>query len=157
MATIINFPVKNTKGYENLSQLFAVCGTVESCNFYLQTAEYMAEQGQIRENELLTLRKIGRMKRQKLATPTKEPEAAEKPGVYNYTPEMGEQKPEGVQIEARRAYYGKHWFLDTTLELKGRGITLEKSENGVNKYQVTNRAFELLKEKYSISQECFLN
>lgn len=157
MATIINFPVKNTKGYENLSQLFTVCGTVESCNFYLETAEYMAEQGQIRENELLTLRRIGRMKRQELANPIKEPETVEKPGVYNYTPEMGEQKPEGAQIEANRDYYGKHWFLYTTLELKGRGITLEKSENGINEYRATNRAFELLKEKYSISQECFLN
>lgn len=157
MATIINFPVRSTKGYENLIQLFAVCGTVESCNFYLGTAEYMAEQGQIRESELLTLRRIGRMKRQELATPIKEQENVEKPGVYNYTPEMSEQKPKGVQIEARRAYYGNHWFLDTTLELKGRGITLEKSENGVNKYQVTNRAFDLLKEKYSISHECFLD
>ena len=157
MATIINFPVKNTKGYENLSQLFAVCGTVESCNFYLQTAEYMAEQGQIRESELLTLRRIGRMKRQELAVPTKEPETAGNPGVYNYTPEMGEQKPKGVQIEARSSFYGNHWFLYTGLELNGRGITLIETKNDIYKYKVTNRAFDLLKEKYCISQDCILD
>ena len=157
MATIINFPVKNTKGYENLVQLFAVCGSVESCDFYLGAAEYMGKQGQIKENELLPLRRIGRMKRQELANPIKKPEIAKKPGVYNYTPEMGEQKPEGVQIEARSSYYGNHWFLYTELELKGRGITLIETKNDINKYKVTNRAFDLLKEKYCISQECILD
>ena len=106
MATIINFPVKNTKGYENLVKLFAVCRSVESCDFYLGTAEYMEKHGQIKENEFLTLRRIGRTKRQELANPIKTPQIAKKPGVYNYTPEMGEQKPEGVQIEARSSYYG---------------------------------------------------
>ena len=45
MATIINFPVKNTKGYENLVKFFAVCRSVESCDFYLGTAEYMEKHG----------------------------------------------------------------------------------------------------------------
>lgn len=157
MATIINFSVKNTKGYENLVQLFAVCGSVESCDFYLEAAEYMKKHGQIKENELLTLRRIGRTKRQELENPIKTPEIAKKPGVYNYTPEMGEQKPEGVQIEARSSYYGNHWFLYTGLELKGRGITLMETKNSIYKYKVTNRAFDLLKEKYCISQECLLD
>ena len=157
MATIIDFQVKNTKGYENLVQLFAVCGSVENCNYYLETVEYMAEHGQINENELLTLRRIGRMKRQELANLIKKPEIAKKPGIYNYAPEMGEQKPEGVQIEARSSYYGDHWFLYTELELKGRGITLIETKNDIYKYKVTNRAFDLLKEKYCISQECILD
>ena len=151
MATIINFPVKNTKGYENLVNLFAVCRSVESCDFYLGTAECMEKHGQIKENEFLTLRRIGRTKRQELEDPIK------KPGVYNYTPEMGEQKPEGVQIEARSSYYGNHWFLYTELELKGRGITLIETKSSIYKYKVTNRAFDLLKEKYCISQECLLD
>ena len=157
MATIIDFPVKNTKGYQNLVQLFAVCRSVESCDFYLGTAEYMEKQGQIKENELLTLRRIGRMKRQELANPIKSQKLQKKPGVYNYTPEMGEQKPEGIQIEARSSYYGNHWFLYTGLELKGRGITLIETKNDIYKYKVTNRAFDLLKEKYCISQECILD
>ena len=78
MATIINFPVKNTKGYENLVKLFAVCRSVESCDFYLGTAEYMEKHGQIKENEFLTLRRIGRTKRQELANPIKTPQIAKK-------------------------------------------------------------------------------
>ena len=88
-----------------------------------------------------------------------EKEVAEAPGVYCYTPEMGGQKPE-CQMEASRGYYGKHWFIDTPLELKGRGIELIKKYQekdfcskdhrvGWNEYRVTDRAFEKLKEKYS--------
>ena len=65
--------------------------------------------------------------------------------------------PEGVQIEAHSSYYGNHWFLYTVLELKGRGITLIETKNSIYKYKVTNRAFDLLKEKYCISQECLLD
>ena len=140
MATIINFPVKNTKGYENLVKFFAVCRSVESCDFYLGTAEYMEKHGQIKENEFLTLRRIGRTKRQELANPIKTPQIAKKPGV-----------------EARSSYYGNHWFLYTELELNGRGITLIETKNGIYCYKVTNRAFDLLKEKYCISQECLLD
>ena len=43
-------------------------------------------------------------------------------GLHCYTPEMGQRKPE-VKMEASLAYYGKHYFVDTPLELKGRGIT----------------------------------
>ena len=35
---------------------------------------------------------------------------------------MGQRKPE-VKMEASLSYYGKHYFVDTPLELKGRGIT----------------------------------
>ena len=40
-----------------------------------------------------------------------------KNGLHCYTPEMGERKPE-VKMEASLSYYGKHYFVDTPLELK---------------------------------------
>ena len=74
----------------------------------------------------------------KLANPVKEPEKAEKPGTYCYTPEMGEQKPVNCQMEASRAYYGKHFFIYTLLEIKGRGITfIKKCNDGRNEYSIS--------------------
>lgn len=169
MCKIIQFPIKESNGYKNLSALFAICDTVESCNFYLESVEYLFNNGDITQNELYTLRRIGRQKRLDLAAPAKkEPEKAEKAGTYRYTPEMGESKPE-CQMEARRAYYGKHYFIDTPLTLKGRGITFIKTyapgelmesgryKTGWNHYQVTERAYGLLEEKYTISRECLLD
>ena len=81
---------------------------------------------------------------------------------------MGGQKPE-CQIEATRSSAGDHFYLETPLELKGRGIRKErvlKAENlrqnyqykaGWSEYCVTARAFEKLKEQYTISQEAFLD
>ena len=41
---------------------------------------------------------------------------------------MGEGQPE-CQIRARIGHYGTHYYLDTPLDLKGRGITfMEKHE-----------------------------
>ena len=91
-----------------------------------------------------------------------------KPGTHLYWPEMGDRKPE-CKIEASLSYYGKHYFLDTPLELKGRGIMfLGKLESknlttsgqykaGWNHYQVTTRAFNLLKQQYPISMEALLD
>ena len=91
-----------------------------------------------------------------------------RPGTHVYWPEMGDRKPE-CKIEASLSYYGKHYFLDTPLELKGRGITfIKKYERkdltasgqykvGWNEYQVTKRAFDLLKQQYSISMEALLD
>ena len=170
MAKIITFPVKgNTNGYKNMVDLFNVVDTVESCTFYLETIETMFESGYITDNELLTLRRIGRQRRQLLANPPQAPQQADHPGLYMYTPEMGQQQPEGCQIEASRSYYGKHYFLDTPLELKGRGITLletykdsnlnksGKYKTGWNCYQVTERAFEKIKQQYAVSMECCLD
>lgn len=42
-------------------------------------------------------------------------------GLHCYTPEMGQCKPE-VKMEASLSYYGKHYFVDTPLELKGRAL-----------------------------------
>lgn len=87
--------------------------------------------------------------------------------LQSYCPEMKETKPE-AQIEASLAHYGNHWFLRTTLTLKGRGITdrgpikaselTEKGQRlaGWNQYKVTERAFETLCEKYTVVTESLL-
>ena len=81
---------------------------------------------------------------------------------------MGGAKPD-CQMEASRGYYGGHWFIDTPLEIKGRGITFLKKYTdkdfctlghyrvGWNEYRVTNKAFDKLKEQYTISQEVCLD
>lgn len=94
------------------------------------------------------------------------PVKAVTPGVFRYTPEMGQQKPEGCQMEARLSYNGKHYFVDTPLQLKGRGITettpvwckgSRKQLENWKSYRVTPKAFEKLKSLYPISMECFLD
>lgn len=78
-------------------------------------------------------------------------------GVHSYYPEMRERKVE-AQIEASMSHSGKHYYLYTRLELKGRGITpSETSRVGINCYKVTCNAFELIKQQYSISMERLLD
>lgn len=88
-----------------------------------------------------------------------------RPGLHLYTPEMGERKPETV-MEAQLSHYGKHYYINTPLELKGRGITeleaywhegSKKQQEGWHSYRVTKKAFEKLKEKYPISMESLLD
>ncbi len=84
-----------------------------------------------------------------------------------YYPEMNDPKPSNVDGEISRAYYGKHFFVKTPLELKGRGIKLidTNDENncnnpakyGWNRYKVTNRAMEILEANYNFSQELLLD
>jgi len=87
------------------------------------------------------------------------------PGLHCYTPEMGDRKPE-VKMEASLGWYGKHYYVDTPLELKGRGIVEQpanwvegcrKQVEGWHSYRVTLKAFEKLKAQYPISMECFLD
>ncbi|MDO4439217.1 MAG: hypothetical protein Q4B86_07235 [Eubacteriales bacterium] len=155
MCTIIQFPKRaESNGYKNLVAFFEICDSVKSCNFYLESAEYLYESGKITENELYTLRRIGRQKRLSLANPESKPIKADKPGTYTYTPEMGQKKPVGCQIEAGLCYYGKHYWVKTSLELKGRGITKnEPARDGRNNYTVTVKAFEKLEAQYAISIE----
>lgn len=169
MGTIINFPTQESAGYRNMKMLFDVVESVETCNIYLESVEQLFENGHITEKERMTLRRIGRQKRLQFANPPQNRQKAYKPGVYCYTPEMGQEKPEGCQIEARLAYYGKHYFLDTPLNLRGRGIVFMKSytgkeltkfgkyKTGWNEYRVTKKAFEKLKEEYTISYENYLD
>ena len=87
------------------------------------------------------------------------------PGVKVYHPELGERKPE-VKMEASLGWYGKHYFVDTPLQLKGRGIVeqeahwtpgSERQREGWKSYRVTLRAFEKLKAKYPISMAAYLD
>ena len=87
-------------------------------------------------------------------------------GVHLYCPEMGQRKPE-VQLEATLGHYGTHYYVDTPLELKGRGITeivpvccapgCKKDVEGWRTYRVTRRAFEKLKAQYPIAMENLLD
>ena len=160
MCKIIQFPIEKVQsnGYKNLIGFFEICETVESCNFYLEVVEKLFNDGNITEKEMYTLRRIGRQKRLELAAPKQEAPKAENPGTYLYTPEMGQQKPENCDIEAGLCYYGKHYWLKTKLDLKGRGITKnERSCDGYNEYTVTALAFSKLKEKYRIAYESVLD
>lgn len=157
-ATIIEFKPKESTAFANMKQFFEVCTNIDTCNFYLDTVETLAANNDITEREMYTLRRIGRTKRIELAHPVKkEAEPVTTPGTYFYTPEMGETKPE-CQIEAQLSYGGRHYFLKTRLTLKGRGITLSSTDdNGFNWYLVTYRAYELLKQQYTISYESCLD
>lgn len=85
-------------------------------------------------------------------------------GLHCYTPEMGQRKP-NCQMMARLGHYGKHYYIDTPLTLKGRGIThlgqLKSSDLtsfgqykvGWHQYKVTTNAFDKLKEQYSVSMD----
>lgn len=167
MSKIIQFPKRTeSNGYKNLVALFDICDNVESCNFYLESAEQLYKSGNVTENELYTLRRIGRQKRLSLANPEPEPAKIEVPGVYHYTPEMGQKQPEGCQMEAGLCYYGSHYWVDTPIALKGRGITeieaswvegCQKQIEHWRSYRVTKKAFEKLKEQYCISMECCLD
>lgn len=48
-AQIIQFPVQHSNGYNNLIQLFEICDSLESCNFYLETVEQLFQKGYISE------------------------------------------------------------------------------------------------------------
>lgn len=88
-----------------------------------------------------------------------------RPGVHLYCPEMGQRKPE-VQMEASLGYYGTHYYVNTPLALKGRGIVEQsphwvpgtrKALEGWRSYRVTKRAFAKLKEQYPIAMENLLD
>lgn len=74
-----------------------------------------------------------------------------------YYPEMGDEKPAAV-IEASLGHYGKHYYLTTTLELKGRGIKqISTSRPGMNRYKVTIKAYEKLEAENDISYQMLLS
>lgn len=84
-----------------------------------------------------------------------------------YYPEMGEAKPI-TEGRASLAHYGKHYFIDTRLVLKGRGIThtgtltaedlvpSAQHRVGEHTYKVTINAFEKLCEKHDFTGEILL-
>jgi len=85
-------------------------------------------------------------------------------GEHAYTPEMGQRKP-NCQMRSQMCHYGNHYYIDTPLELKGRGIKHLKtliSDHltasgqymvGWHSYKVTTAAYDKLKTQYSISSE----
>lgn len=86
-------------------------------------------------------------------------------GVHCYTPELGGRKP-STNMEARISHDGKHYFINTPLELKGRGITeletswldgCQKQLENWRKYRVTPAAFEKLESAHPISMQCLLD
>ena len=82
------------------------------------------------------------------------------PGLYNFWPELGEKKPDAL-LEATLSYYGKHWYVDSPFELKGRGIKevpdMHNNKPGFKCYKVTQKAFEKLEQQYAIYQVCWLD
>ena len=160
---------QHSNAYNNLIQFFNICTTPKECSFYLDAAETCGKNGFVTESELLTLRRIGRQKRLDLAQP-EEPkkETASAPGVYVYTPEMNEAEPDGIEMRATLSHYGKHYHIDTPLELHGRGITKDddpprwregtrEARENWQCYTVTTRAFEKLKTQYKISMKSYLD
>lgn len=158
MGEIIEFKPRQSNGYLNLKALFEICDNIESCNFYLESAENLYNGGHITEKEMYTLRRIGRNKRLELSNPAPEPIKAEAPGTYLYTPEMGQEKPEECEMVAGLCYYGNHYWIRTKLELKGRGIEKnEPTRDGLNNYTVTKLAYSKLEKQYKIAYESNLD
>lgn len=93
---------------------------------------------------------------------------AAKPGQHLYWPELHDEKPHTF-LRAGLSHNGKHYWVDSPVELKGRGIRFEKQYEskdltkagqylvGWYSYYVTERAYKKLKEKYSIGMECYLD
>jgi hypothetical protein len=127
MNNIIQFPAKQNYTYSNLSKLFAICTSAEACDFYLDILEQSADR--LTGSELLTLRRIGRQKLRKLS----------------------DQTTQESQISASLGHYGTHWYINTDLDIRGRGIRFIESTGNKNRYIVTARAFEKLEKQYSIA------
>lgn len=168
-ATIIQFPEQHSVAFTNLIQLIGLASDNETVNEYAEIMAILIDGDRFISGEVEILHEQIRARRLENARSEEKPAAIpEKPGLYCYTPEMGEQKPK-CQIEAERSYYGRHYHISTPLELKGRGITFDRileSKNlsksaqyrlGWREYTVTKRAFDILKEKYSISMESLLD
>ena len=168
-ATIIQFPQTHSNIFLNLTQLINLASDNQVVEEYAEIMAVCHEEGNFKPGEVETLQEQIRARRLENARSEEKPAAIpEKPGLYCYTPEMGEQKPK-CQIEAERSSYGRHYHISTPLELKGRGITFDRileSKNlsksaqyrlGWREYTVTERAFEKLQEQYTISQELLLD
>lgn len=169
MAQILEFPKRYSNAYLNLLQLFNMADDTDVLEEYNQVMQMCNGQGHFLPGEYEDLTERLRIRRLDIARPDVQPAVqAINPGLYVYCPELGQQKP-CCQIEALRSYYGKHHHLETPLELKGKGITADgileeknlgarsKYKAGWFRYTVTERAFEKILEKYSVSQENFLD
>lgn len=89
--------------------------------------------------------------------------------ILSYYPEMGEAKPADVQGNITLSRDGKHWFIETPLSLKGRGILFEQvlqaknlTERGQYKagwavYRVTRAAMNTLVKEHNFAREALLD
>lgn len=170
MAQIIEFPrqaQRMSNAYHNLTRLIDAAESEATLEFYIEALVVSHEEGELYPGEAEKLSAQIRQKGRDLAKPEKKMVMVQEvtgPGLYIWCPEMGEGQPE-CQIRARIGHYGTHYYLDTPLDLKGRGITfIEKHEAknltasgqfmaGWNRYKATERAFQKLQEQYSISME----
>jgi len=87
--------------------------------------------------------------------------------IIGYRSEMGEARPAG-DIEARLGHYGKHWYVQTALGLKGRGIQhiqtltsemltlVGQRKAGWNEYKITESAMDKLQTQYAVTVEIML-
>ena len=93
--------------------------------------------------------------------------AAQTHGLLGYYPEMGEQRPDAL-IDAHLGHYGKHYYITSQVELKGRGVRYRKTltasdltphaqhKVGWHEYCVTERAFEKICRQYRVAYEMLL-
>lgn len=153
----------------NLTQLVELASDNLMVEGYAKLMEDCYRKSEFRPGEFETLQEQIRKKRLENAKPKKKPAVAPtKPGLYCYTSEMGDQKPD-CQIEVGLSCYDGHYHISTPLELKGRGIKKDcvfQAKNlcanyqymdGWFEYSVTKRAFEKLKEQYTMSLEILLD
>ena len=78
-------------------------------------------------------------------------------GLHIYFPELKEREPD-VKMRARLSYDGNYYFVYTSYELKGHGITdLTKPSDTEQRYRVTLKAFEKLEKQFPISERMLLD
>lgn len=164
MGELIQFPARHTENYQPLLHAIKRMDSKTDLTKMLYSLQQDGEDRLgLTPKETADLIDAGRQRRIDLANKPKPRRAAvDGPGVYCYTPEMGELPPD-CQMEAQLSHYGKHYYVDTPLELKGRGITKlpdphwykgsKKDLEHWNSYRVTYRAFEKLKREHAIAIE----
>ena len=93
------------------------------------------------------------------AAPAVEAPVAKTIGLSCYYPEMGQAKP-AHDMFASLAHYGRHYYVYTDIELKGRGITAKETSGGrgfTKCFKCTMLAFKKLKTQYAIANEVLLS
>lgn len=128
-AVVIPFPVLAGPGQETESPFYRSLRDLledgvgpEALSFHLTAAARAYEAGTITAGELSALREIGRREHGETTRPVPPPIIqTTAPGVYPWYPELGEEEP-SADLRATLGHYGGHWYVDTPLILKGRGI-----------------------------------
>lgn len=69
-----------------------------------------------------------------------------------YCSELGHKKPNTL-FSASLSHYGTHYFVRTPCILSGRGVQFEGSDNGINCYRLTTKAYDQLETQVDIAME----